>query len=88
MDEKRIIKDVFFPHLSKWLEAMRFRVIRYNFDKIPVHDLCYLLLCGWLQGVILVECQNRFEGGVLGSFSIDLMDFRTIIFFTLIFGGG
>ena len=67
---------------------MGFRVIRYKFDEFPVHDFCYLQLCGWLQGVILVECQNRFKGGVLGSFSIDSMDSWTIDFFTPNFGGG
>jgi len=47
------------PPLSKLLEEMRFRVIRYKFDKIPVHDLCYLLLCGWLQVLSNVKIASR-----------------------------
>ena len=67
----------FFP-LSKWLEEVRFEVIRYKFDEFSDHDFCYLQLFGWLQGVIFVKRRNRIEGGVFGSFSIDLIGFRTI----------
>jgi len=38
--------------------------------------------CGWLDRVVFVERRNRFKGGVLGSFSIDLMGFWTIEFFS------
>ena len=67
----------FFCQSSKLLE-MRFMVIRCKFDEFSDHDFCYLQLSGWLQRVIFVKRRNRFEGGVLGSFSIDLIGFLTI----------
>jgi len=67
--------------LSKWLEEMRFRVIRYKFDEFSYHDFRYLQIGGWLQGVIFVERRNRCEVSVLGSSSINLMGFWTIEFF-------
>jgi len=60
---------------------MRFRVIRYKFDEFSDHDFRYLQLCGWLHGVIFVKRRNHFDGGVLGSFSIDSVGFWTIEFF-------
>ena len=36
----------------------------------------------WLKGVAFVERRNRVVGGALGSFSIDLMGFWTIEFFS------
>jgi len=60
-----------------------YHFFRYKFDEFSDHDFCYLHLCGSLQGIIFIERPKRFEGGVLGSLSIDLMGFWTIRFFHL-----
>jgi len=39
-------------------------------------------LWGWLKGEVFVDRRNRFVRGVFGSFSIDLIGFWTIDFFS------
>jgi len=51
-------------------------------------DFIYLQIWGWLKGVVFVERRNRFEGGVLGSFSIDVISFWAIDFFPKIIVAG
>ena len=57
---------VVFFQLSKCLEEMRFRVIRYKFDRFSDHDFCYLQLWRRLMAVVFAERRTRFEGGFLG----------------------
>jgi len=67
--------------MSKSLRGSRFGIILNRFDGFLDHQCFYPQLWGWLKGVVYVERGNRLVGGVLGSFSIDLMGLWTIEFF-------
>jgi len=70
----------FFPHHCVTLSICEYWNHSQSINGFLDHRFFHLHFWEWLKGRVFVERRNRFAGGVLGSFSIDLKSFWTIDF--------